>query len=100
MLFRRRNQFSGVHLLLIFITILSLVGCNSSRVDVSGVEYEPITKNLWPVSTPEEQGLDPDEVAEEEDNVASQRHDVAALQIRIEKSHAVCHVLAGEISER
>ena len=64
MLFRRRNQFSGVHLLLIFITILSLVGCNSSRVDVSGVEYEPITKNLWPVSTPEEQGLDPDLVAE------------------------------------
>ncbi len=42
-----------------------LVGCGGpSTAELKTVDYTPVTQDEWPVSTPEEQGLDPDLVAE------------------------------------
>jgi len=48
------------------IVILStLVGCGGpSAAELASVDYTPISRDDWPVSTPEEQGLDPESVAE------------------------------------
>jgi len=62
----RRNSILFIATILMFATSL-LTGCNGSKVDASvlaAVDYTPITTDIWPVSTPEEQGLDPDLVAE------------------------------------
>ena len=48
--------------------LAAVTGCKGSRVDSSelvAVDYTPITTDIWSVSTPEEQGLDPELVAEE-----------------------------------
>ena len=52
-----------------FISILMiasvLVGCGGpSDAELATVDYTPISRDEWPVSTPEEQGLDPELVAE------------------------------------
>lgn len=41
-----------------------LVGCGAPAVDLTAVDYTPISGDNWPVSTPAEQGLDPGLVAE------------------------------------
>jgi len=41
-----------------------LVGCGPSEADLAAVDYTPLSGGDWPVSTPEEQGLDPKLVAE------------------------------------
>jgi len=49
--------------MVVFVSVL--VGCGGpSAADLATVDYTPITRDLWPVSTPEEQGLDPGLVAE------------------------------------
>ena len=40
-----------------------LAGCAPSPVELEAVDYAPLQHAEWPVSTPEEQGLDPDLVA-------------------------------------
>ncbi|MFN2144374.1 MAG: serine hydrolase domain-containing protein [Anaerolineales bacterium] len=53
-------------ILLIVVLILAvLTACRSrlSAAELAAVDYTPVTTNLWPVSTPEAQGLDPDLVA-------------------------------------
>jgi len=56
------------HAFLLFasmILILStLVGCGPSSEDLATVDYAPLVMDDWEVSTPAEQGLDPDLVAE------------------------------------
>ena len=52
-------------LLLLTGMILSiLVGCGPSAGDLEVVDYTPLSRDDWAVSTPAEQGLDPDLVAE------------------------------------
>ena len=47
------------------ILILSmLVGCGPSTEDLAAVDYTPLPRDDWKVSTPEAQGLDPMLVAE------------------------------------
>jgi CubicO group peptidase (beta-lactamase class C family) len=58
---RLKKIIFGITSLLV---LLILVGCSTSREDYSGVDYTPITVDLWEVSTPEEQGLDPNLVGE------------------------------------
>ena len=42
-----------------------LVGCGGpSKTELATVDYTPISRDDWPVSTPAEQGLDPELVAE------------------------------------
>ena len=48
----------------ISILILSIsVACGPSTQDLNAVDYSPLVKDDWPVSSPEEQGLDPGLVA-------------------------------------
>jgi hypothetical protein len=54
-------------LLFVAITILILslpVGCGPSTEDLEAVDYTPLPRDDWEVSTPAEQGLDPMLVAE------------------------------------
>lgn len=44
--------------------LLLLSGCGPSDEELAAVEYAPLPDVGWPVSTPAEQGLDPDLVAE------------------------------------
>ena len=63
------------------ILILSiLVGCGSSTKDLDAVDYTPLSRDDWAVSTPEEQGLDPDLVAELYDN-ASKHETIYSLLV-------------------
>jgi CubicO group peptidase (beta-lactamase class C family) len=49
----------------IAILILSIIGgCGPSIEDLKAVDFTPLARDDWPVSTPEEQGLDPMIVAE------------------------------------
>lgn len=45
--------------------LIMLVGCGGpSAAELETVDYTPITRDEWPVSTPEEQGLKPELVAQ------------------------------------
>ena len=62
-----RNAKQHLAWFFIFLWILAaLTACSSgpSADELAAVDYTPITTDLWPVSTPEAQGLDPDLVAE------------------------------------
>lgn len=62
----------GLYLLFISgILILSmLVGCGPSTEELAAVDYSPLPRDDWQVSTPEEQGLEPMLVAELYHNAA------------------------------
>ena len=50
---------------ILVILILSLiVACSPSLKNLDSIDYTPLIRDDWPVSTPEEQGLDSDSVAE------------------------------------
>ena len=58
---------SRKYLLLIILTMLIVVsttGCGPSTKELAEVDYAPVTGLDWEVSTPEEEGLDPELVAE------------------------------------
>ena len=51
--------------IILSILILSILGaCGPSREALESVDYTPLVRDDWPVSTPDEQGLDPLQVAE------------------------------------
>lgn len=61
------SKHHQIHLVRLAITILflsTLVGCGPSIEDLNAVNYSPLIQDDWPVSTPEEQGIDSRLVAE------------------------------------
>jgi CubicO group peptidase (beta-lactamase class C family) len=48
----------------IILLLSTLVGCGPSAAELEAVDYTPLPRDDWPVSTPAEQGLDPALVAE------------------------------------
>jgi len=57
-----KNWLAWVILILV---IAALAGCGGpSAAELEAVDYTPVTSGDWGISTPEEQGLDPDLVAE------------------------------------
>ena len=70
---RQNATFLLSSLLLILATLLA--GCGPSAAELAAVDYAPLAGDDWPVSTPEEQGLDPMLVAE-------LYHNAAALETR------------------
>jgi CubicO group peptidase (beta-lactamase class C family) len=48
----------------VMLLVVVLSACGPSSAELAAVDYTPITTEIWPVSSPEEQGLDPDLVAE------------------------------------
>jgi CubicO group peptidase (beta-lactamase class C family) len=62
---RRRSLPLMMTVVLILSTLISssLVGCDSSDAELATVDYTPLPGDDWQVSTPAEQGLDPELVA-------------------------------------
>jgi len=70
-LFRSKGRQHSFLLITGVILILSiLVGCGPSAKDLEAVDYGPLPGDDWKVSTPAEQGLDPELVAELYHNAA------------------------------
>jgi CubicO group peptidase (beta-lactamase class C family) len=64
---RQRSSLTPTSIALILAMLVSaiLAGCGGPSVDdLEAVDYTPLVRDDWPVSTPEEQGLDPMLVAE------------------------------------
>jgi CubicO group peptidase (beta-lactamase class C family) len=62
-------MFKKLPPLILFISMLvivsMLVGCGGPTAgELATVDYTPVTRDVWPVSSPEQQGLDPHLVAE------------------------------------
>ena len=64
--FRSAGKHLSFALIIIGLILTSLTACSSgpSPEELAAVDYTPITEDEWLVSTPEEQGLDPDLLAE------------------------------------
>jgi CubicO group peptidase (beta-lactamase class C family) len=60
----RRLQYSWLFFIFVISVALSLAGCGPSAAELAAVDYTPLVRDDWPVSTPGEQGLDPELVAE------------------------------------
>ena len=58
-----RGHKSLLYVFLSVMVVLVLAGCARSAIDTSAVNYEPTSK-VWPISTPAEEGLDPELVAQ------------------------------------
>lgn len=61
---KARRLLSLISVLLAAFLLAGCTGPAPSSEELAAVDYTPITTDLWPVSTPEEQGLDPDLMAE------------------------------------
>jgi CubicO group peptidase (beta-lactamase class C family) len=59
---RRRRSWPLLTTVVLF--VLALVGCGPSAAELAAVDYTPLPGGDWPVSTPEERGLDAMLVAE------------------------------------
>jgi CubicO group peptidase (beta-lactamase class C family) len=59
-----RKKVSPLARIAVVVLILALVGCGPSAADLASVDYTPVSSNEWPASTPEDQGLDAELVAE------------------------------------
>jgi CubicO group peptidase (beta-lactamase class C family) len=64
----------------IFTILLMLVGCGPSAAELEAIDYTPQSGDKWEVSTPEEQGLDSELVAELYYN-ASQMENIYSLLV-------------------
>ncbi|MCA9921666.1 MAG: serine hydrolase [Anaerolineales bacterium] len=58
------NGRSHVSIILILLILLLPAGCGPSTAELAAVDYTPLPGNDWEVSTPAEEGLDSDLVAE------------------------------------
>ena len=60
-----KQLHSHFHFISIIMILIMLVGCGGpSAAELETVDSTPISRDLWPVSTPEEQSLDPELLAE------------------------------------
>ena len=59
----RQRPPSAFALLVLLLVLASLASCGPSPSDLEWVDYTPLPGGDWEVSTPEEQGLDPDLLA-------------------------------------
>ncbi len=73
-----RRNFALIAIL--FSLIVIMIGCGPSASELETVNYTPQSGNKWELSTPEEQGLDPELVAELYYN-ASQMENIYSLLI-------------------
>ena len=75
------QSFSNAVLILFILLSLGLAGCGGpSTADLQAVDYVPRSRDDWPISTPDEQGLDPDLVAQLYYN-ASQMENIYGLMV-------------------
>jgi CubicO group peptidase (beta-lactamase class C family) len=60
----KHNQIFLIKFTFAILILSILVACGPSKEDLNSVDYTPLVREDWPVSTPEEQGLDSRLVAE------------------------------------
>jgi CubicO group peptidase (beta-lactamase class C family) len=62
---RRRRRSSSMFRVksVALLCVLGLVACGPTQADLASVDYTPLVRSDWDVSTPEDQGLDPQLVA-------------------------------------
>ena len=60
----KRRQHSFLLFASLILVLSMLIGCGPSAEELEAVDYTPHSGDDWEVSTPEEQGLDPELVAE------------------------------------
>ena len=66
----KQRQQSLLQFIIMILVILSLGACGSSTEDLEAVDYKPLLRDDWKVSSPAEQGLDPNLVSELYNNAA------------------------------
>lgn len=76
----RKLVWAYLAALVVIIFTASIAGCGPSAGDLAAVDYTPLVRDDWEVSTPEEQGLDPMLVARMYYNVA--RHETIYSLLR------------------
>ena len=59
MITSKNLQHSPIRIGLAILVLSTLGGCGPSPEELEAVDYTPLLRDDWPVSTPEEQGLDP-----------------------------------------
>jgi CubicO group peptidase (beta-lactamase class C family) len=60
----KQHRHPAILLFGVILPLLILVGCGLSSVDLEAVDYAPLDRNDWEVSTPAEEGLNPALVVE------------------------------------
>ena len=61
----KKQIFTFFQIISLIIIVSVLVGCGGpSAEELEAIDYTPVSRDEWPVSTPDEQGLDPKLVAE------------------------------------
>jgi len=76
-----------------------LAGCGPSAGDLAAVDYEPLVRDDWEVSTPEEQGLDPALVARMYYNAAKLETIYSLLVVKDSKLIAEKYFNQGSVDE-
>jgi hypothetical protein len=76
-----------------------LAGCGPSAGDLAAVDYEPLVRDDWEVSTPEEQGLDPALVARMYYNAAKLETIYSLLVVKDSKLIAEKYFNEGSVDE-
>ena len=67
--FKQRQHFF-LQFAIVILILTMLIGCGPSTEDLEAVDYTPLPGDDWEVSTPAEQGLEPELVAELYNNAA------------------------------
>jgi len=61
---KQLSRYGLLLLLLITVIVISLPGCGPSAEDLTAIDYTPIEREDWQISTPEAEGIDPELMAE------------------------------------
>ena len=85
--------------LAVIIFAVSIAGCGPSSGDLAAVDYTPIVRGDWEVSTPGEQGLDAELVARMYYNVAEHETIYSLLVVKNGYLVAEDYFNAGSIDE-
>jgi len=93
------GRFTVVLLVLIVLLSAGLAGCSPSARELAAVDYTPLVRDDWAVSTPAEQGLDPMLVAELYHNAAELDTIYGLLVIKNDHLIAEGYFNAGAIEQ-
>ena len=93
-------QHSCILVASVLLILSILVGCGPSAKDLAGVEYTPLSRDGWEVSTPAEEGLDPMLVAEMYYNAAELETIYSLLVVRNGRLIAEDYFKDGSVAQQ
>ena len=95
-----KQHYSLYQLASIIMIVSMLVGCGPSKAELATVNYTPLLGDDWEISTPEEQGLDPELVAEMYHNASELETIYSLLVIKNGKLVAEDYFNEGSIDQK